>query len=219
MTILVKAPNGTTVEFPDGTNDATISSVMQEHFKADPAPAPDRYQQAAIDEQAALQAAGGNEGAGFTRRLAHGATLGADSTILAAAQTPLEMVKHGTIDPREGYNYAKAREDQIMGDARKNTGALGTAAELLGGGIAGAGLLNGGVTATRFLAPNANVFKRAGTSAIDAAGIGGFSGAMQGNGLEERATNAMKGGATGAVLGGALPLGFAGLTPFFRRKQ
>jgi hypothetical protein len=129
------------------------------------------------------------------------------------------MIKHGTIDPREGYAFAKAREDQVMGDARKNTGALGSAAELLGGGVAGAGLLNGGVTATRFLAPNANVLKRAGASALDSAGIGGFSGSMQGNGLEERATNAARGAAVGAVTGGALPFGFAGLSPFFLRKQ
>ena len=52
----------------------------------------------------------GDEGAGLTRRLAHGATLGADSTVLAGLETPLEMIKRGTFDPREGYNYAKARE-------------------------------------------------------------------------------------------------------------
>ncbi len=182
MTVLVRAPNGQTVEFPEGTNQATINSVMQEHFAAaDVPPAPDKYQQAAIDEQAQLKSmgapgnpggilhqgamglsllgGGGNDGAGFTRRVVHGATLGADSTILAGLQTPLEMIKRGTIDPREAYNYAKAREDQIMGDARENTGALGTAAEVLGGGVAGAGLAKG------------------------------------------------------------LPFGFAGLTPFFRRKQ
>lgn len=174
-------------------------------LKSSGTPKLDKYQQAADDEQAQLKAAGGDEGAGFTRRLAHGATLGADSTILAGLQTPLEMIKHGTFNPAEGYNYAKAREDQIMGDARKNTGALGTATEILGGGVSGVGLANAGVTAARFLAPEAGLLARSGASALDAAGMGAFSGAMEGNGLQERATNALKGGATGAVVGGALP--------------
>lgn len=181
------------------------------------APKTDKYQQAAIDEQADLKAKGIDPGAGLTRRLAHGATLGADSTLLAAAQTPFEMIRQGTFDPREGYNYAKAREDQIMGDARKNTGALGTAAEVLGGGVSGAGLAQGGITASRFLAPEAGLLARSGASAADAAGIGAFSGAMEGNGLAERGMNALKGGLLGGVLGGATPgalsLGGAALSP------
>jgi len=178
---------------------------------------PDKYQQAAIDEQADLKTKGIDPGAGLTRRLAHGATLGADNTILAAATTPLEMLKRGTLNPVEGYNYAKAREDQIMGDARKNTGALGTGAEILGGGVSGAGLASGGITAARFLAPEAGLLARAGASAADAAGIGAFSGAMEGNGLAERGTNALKGGLLGGAIGGALPpalaLGGAALSP------
>jgi hypothetical protein len=42
------------------------------------------------------------------------------------------MVKRG-VGPGEGY--AKAREDQILNDARQNTGALGSATEMLGGGL------------------------------------------------------------------------------------
>jgi hypothetical protein len=45
------------------------------------------------------------------------------------------MIKRGTIDPREGYNYAKAREDLIMNKSRENTGIAGTAVEALGGGV------------------------------------------------------------------------------------
>lgn len=178
--------------------------------------APDQYQQAAIDEQKDLKAKGIDPGAGLTRRLAHGATLGADSTIMAAAMTPLEMFKRG-VGPGEGYNYAKAREDQIMGEARKNTGALGTAAEVLGGGVSGAGLAQGGLTAARFLAPEAGLLARSGASAADAAGIGAFSGAMEGNGLAERGANLLKGGLLGGILGGATPgalaLGGAALSP------
>lgn len=164
------------------------------------APQPDKYQQAAINEDKAV----GGADAGFTRRLAHGATLGADSTLVAAAMTPLEMFKRG-INPKEAYNYAKAREDLIMNKSRESTGALGTAAEVLGGGISGAGLANAGATAGRFLAPEAGLLARSAASAADAAGLGGFSGAMEGNGIGERFNNAMKGAAIGGALGGVTP--------------
>jgi hypothetical protein len=191
--------------------------------KSAAAPPPDKYQQAAIDERKALfpgQDAGGSysnavtSDAGFTRRLVHGATLGADSTILAAMETPLEMLKRRTWSPSEGYNYAKAREDQIMGDARKNTGALGTAAEILGGAVSGEGLANGGATAARFVSPvsrillangQAGIGLRSLLSAGDSAGLGALSGAMEGNGLNERAASVVKGGAFGGALGLATP--------------
>lgn len=172
---------------------------------------PDKYQQAAIDEQKTLKDKGIDEGAGFTRRLAHGATFGADSTLLAAATTPLEMVKRGTIDPREAYAYAKAREDKIMADARENTGLAGTATEALGGVVSGAGLAKAGVTAAHFLAPEAGLLARTGASAADAAAVGGFSGGMEGNGLAERGENALKGAAIGGVVGGGAPAVGAGI--------
>lgn len=192
----------------DAAGDVAAARVLAGEItrlrSASPAKSPDQYQQAALDEAADLKAKGIDQGAGLTRRLAHGATLGADNTILAALLTPFEMFKRG-VGPVEGYNFAKAREDLIMDDARKNTGALGTAAEILGGGVTGAGLARGGVTAARFLAPEAGLLARTGASAADAAAIGGFSGAMEGNGLAERGENALKGAAIGGLLGGALP--------------
>lgn len=175
-------------------------------------PKPDQYQQAALDERAALKP----NDAGYTRRLVHGATLGADSTIAAAAMTPFEMLKRG-VGPGEGYNYAKAREDLIMDQSRKNTGALGTVAEILGGGVSGAGLASGGATFARTLAPEAGLLARSAASAGDATALGAFSGAMEGNGLAERGANALKGGALGLVTGGLLPpvlaIGGAALSP------
>jgi hypothetical protein len=213
MTITVKAPNGATVDFPDDTDSDTINRVMSQNFGSTNK-APDKYQQAAIEERKAIfpdQDAGGSYGnaltsdAGFTRRLAHGATLGADNAILAAMQTPLEMIKRGTFDPREGYNYAKAREDLITGEAQKNTGVVGGAAEALGGAVAGGGLANGGLTAMRFLGPESGLLARSAASAADAGILGGFSGAMEGNGLSDRAENAIKSGLGGLVVGGAAP--------------
>jgi len=213
--IEVELPDGRVVEI--NTTDPAVAAQAAQKFITSAGPKPDKYQQAAIDEQSDLKSKGIDPGAGLTRRLAHGATLGADNTILAAATTPLEMIRRGTLDPREGYNYAKAREDQIMGDARKNTGGLGTAAEVLGGGVTGAGLASGGITAARLLGPEAGLLARSGASAADAAGLGTFSGAMEGNGLAERGANALKGGILGGILGGATPgvlaLGGAALSP------
>jgi hypothetical protein len=168
-------------------------------------PAPDKYQQAAADEKADLKAKGIDEDAGMTRRLAHGATLGADSTILAAMQAPLEAYKH-SVGLGEGYNYAKAREDQIMGDARANTGIAGSAAELLGGGVAGGALARSGITAGRFLAPNAGLLGRTAATAADAGALGGVAGFNEGNGLSDRLSQAGQGALTGAAIGGALPV-------------
>lgn len=208
------------IELPDGrvievnTTNQGEAIIAAKKFLASSEPKPDKYQQAAIDEQANLKAKGIDAGAGYTRRLTHGATLGADSTILAGLQTPLEMFKRG-VGPVEGYNYAKAREDQIMGDSKKNTGLLGTGLEVLSGAGAGMKLAQGGWTAARSLAPDAGIGARSLASGIDAAGIGAFSGAMEGNGLGERATNAIQGGAIGGLLGGATPgaLALAGVIP------
>ena len=192
----------------DAAGDADAARVLASEItrlRGSPASsAPDKYQQAAIDEQKSLKDAGIDPGAGYTRRLAHGATFGADNTVLAALQTPLEMFKRG-VGPGEAYNYAKAREDQIMGDARKNTGALGTALEIGGGVGSGIGLARGGATFGNLLRADAGLGARSLASAGDAAALGGFSGAMEGNGLQERGSNALKGAGLGAVVGGATP--------------
>ncbi|KRQ11942.1 hypothetical protein AOQ73_05915 [Bradyrhizobium pachyrhizi] len=189
------------VDAPD--EKAALSAFSAFNGGKSAAPPPDKYQQAAIDEAKSNPAI--DQGAGFTRRLAHGATLGADSTVLAAAATPFEMIKHGTFSPVEGYNYAKAREDRIMDESRAKTGMLGSAAEMLGGAVTGGGLANAGVTAARALAPEAGLVARSLASAADAGGLGAISGFNEGNGITERLTNAAKGAGTGALVGGLVP--------------
>ncbi|PDT55763.1 hypothetical protein CO678_41995 [Bradyrhizobium diazoefficiens] len=192
------------VELAGALHDRFYSDMPPDQFAEKIGLKPDKYQQAAIDERAALDNPGD---AGLTRRLAHGATLGADNTILAAMQTPLEMIRQGTLDPREGYNYAKAREDLIMNEARKNTGIAGTAAELLGGGVAGVGLARGGLTTGRLLSSaSPGLLGRTATSAADAAALGGVAGFNEGNGLNERVTNAGSGALLGGLVGGAMPI-------------
>jgi len=182
-----EAYGGTATEgVPSGPWDAYRAPSQQGH-PTKVTVTPDKYQQAAQEEDKAI----GGADAGFTRRLAHGATLGADTTVLAGLETPLEMIKRGTLNPAEAYKYAKAREDLIMNKSRENTGLAGTLTEALGGGISAGGLANAGVTAGRYLPQGASLLQRAGASALDAAGIGGVSGAMEGNGLAERGENAV----------------------------
>jgi hypothetical protein len=124
---------------------------------------------------------------------------------MAAALSPLEALKRG-VGLGEGYNYAKAREDQIMGDARANTGYAGTAAELLGSGVAGGALARGGLTTGRFLSANPGLLGRTAATAADSAALGGVAGFNEGNGFQERAANAGQGALVGGAIGGALPV-------------
>jgi hypothetical protein len=192
---------------PEADIDAYISSegVSLDDLKKQAAPTLDKYQQAAVDERNALQAKGIDTGAGLTRRLAQGASFNLADEVLAGLSTPFEMIKRGTLDPREGYNYAKAREDLILDDARKNTGAAGTAAEILGGVGTGLGAARAGLSFANALPANAGLLGRTLASAGDSAVMGGLAGAGEGNSIGERAQNALTGGALGGAVGGVAP--------------
>lgn len=187
----------------------TDPAVLQQLEATEPAPAPvqapDPYQQAAIAESEALRAQGVDPSAGAARLALQGATFNTADEILAAARTPLEMIRRGTWNPAEGYRYAKAQEDLALREGRKSSGTLGTIAELGGGFLSGSGLASAGLTASRLLAPNAGLLARSGAAAADATGMGAVAGAAEGNSLSERANNALFGGGAGAVIGGATP--------------
>jgi hypothetical protein len=197
-------------------SDADLAGALHKKFYADmpredfdkrlglkPAEAPDPYRATARKEIDELKAKGVPvSSGGLTRRIMQGATFNAADEILAGALTPLEMIKRGTINPVEGYRHAKAREDLLMEDARKDTGLAGTIAEVGGGVVSGSGLANAGMTAARWLAPNAGLLARSGAAALDAGAMGAAAGAMEGNGLEERGKNAAQGGLLGGIAGG-----------------
>lgn len=189
-------------ELAGALHDKFYSDMPADQFAEKIGLKPDKYHQAAIDEAADLKAKGIDTPTGYTRRLVHGATLGADSTIIAGLETPLEMIKRG-VGPGEAYSYAKAREDQIMSDARANTGWLGTGAELLGGGVAGGALAPYG--GSRFLSSASGLGGRTLASGADAAALGGLAGFNEGNGLSERLANAGQGALVGGVLGTVAP--------------
>lgn len=177
---------------------------MSEPAQPEAAP-PDQYQQAAIDERAKLSGAGLDTDSGLGRLALQGATFNTADEILAGLQTPLEMIKRGTLDPREAYKYTKAREDLALSEGRKKAGWGGTAAEIGGGVLTGSSLARGGLTTMGLLAPEAGVAARSVASGVDAGIMGGVAGAGEGNTLAERAGNAAIGAGTGLALGGATP--------------
>ncbi|MET0720665.1 MAG: hypothetical protein ABWY64_07500 [Tardiphaga sp.] len=173
-----------------------------------PAAPVDKYRAAALAERDKLVRAGVDTGAGYTQRLGRGATLGWLDEAMAAGTTPLEMIRRGTLDPREGYRYAKAREDLINEDTdRKTAGVLGTGTELLGGLGTGAGVMRAAVpraipfTNRAIPAGVVNWGRGVGTGA----GIGALAGAGEAPDIEGIPKGMMMGGVLGAGVGAVLP--------------
>jgi hypothetical protein len=172
-------------------------------------PQPDKYRQAVRQEIDSLKAKGIPTGSSLQRLMVHGMTMNADDEVLAAFSTPIEMVRRGTWNPAEAYRYAKAREDVLLDDARRENGWLGKAFESAGGIGSGAGLASKGFTAASLLAKNPDLLEKMIASALDGIGLGIIGGALDGNSLSERAENAVRGGVEGLV-GAATPLVRAG---------
>lgn len=195
---------------PDGAKyrvDAPDETSALQSFRkltGTPEKAPDKYQQAAQEENANLKAKGIDTGAGYGRQVLQGMTMGGADEALAGLSTPLEMIKHKTFDPREGYNYAKARENLIMEEARKNNGVLGTAAEIGGGVLTGGAAARAGLTLAR---PGMGVVGRTLAGGAEGAGYGALNGALDGgDSFSDRFSGAGKGAAIGAGVGAGIPV-------------
>lgn len=192
---------------PDDQN-AFVAHITEQHASGKKSGLPgaasvDKYQQAAQQELAQMKKAGLGE-SGYGQRLLHGMTFGGSDEALAALETPISMYQHGTLDPREGYKYAKAFQNERLNQARKDTGALGTAAEIGGGLLTGGAAAKGGMT---FMRPGQGIFGRALAGAGEGAAYGGLTGGLEGEGgLAERAKSAAGGAAAGAAIGGSIPL-------------
>ncbi len=166
----------------------------------------DKYQLAALEEYNAGKAAGspvdGMAGGSLARKVLQGATFGGADEVTAALLTPFEMIKRGTLDPREGYNYAKAAENLHLQQATDKTGALGTAAEIAGGIGSGTGLANAGATLVK---AGQGFLPRVGAMMGEGTAYGGLTGALSEDGTD-RLGGAAKGAALGAGVGAAIPL-------------
>jgi hypothetical protein len=162
----------------------------------------DEYKKEAQAEYQRLKAQGVPVEPSLSRRLAHGLTMGASDEILAAAQTPLEMIRRGTMSPAEGYRSAKAWQDVQLEEARKNQGVAGHIAEVAGGVGTGIGAARAGLTLVR---PGAGVAGRVGALSTEGAVYGGTQGFLDAPD-GERLQNAGSGAALGAGVGAALPV-------------
>jgi hypothetical protein len=196
-------------------SDADLAGALHKKFYADmpredfdkrlglkPAEAPDPYRETARKELDELKAKGVPMSSPTQRRIAQSVSFNTADELLAGFSTPLEMIKRRTFNPAEGYRHAKAREDLILEDARKETGLAGTIAEIGGGVVSGSALANAGMTAARWLPQGAGLLKRTGAAALDAGAMGAVAGAAEGNSLEERGKNAAQGGLLGGIAGG-----------------
>jgi hypothetical protein len=174
------------------------------------APPLDKYQQAAKETYDRSMAAGAPQ-PGYADRAALGAGLGWTDEFVAAGTTPIEMYRHGTWDPREGYNYAKALSDQYAAKTKENTkGFWGGAAELAGGLSTGAGVFGGPKAAAVPMVEDASKGAKTaynyGSNILKGAGFGAVAGAGEGNTAEERIAHAKMGGVLGGGAAAALPL-------------
>lgn len=130
-----------------------------------------------------------------------GSTFGWGDEIAAAALTPIEMVRQGTMNPVEAYRYAKAREDIMQEEAKKATGLAGFVAELAGGAGTGGKLAEGGLS---LIKAGQSALPRIGAAMAEGGLYGGVSGAGDAKSLSDVPIEALKGGAIGAGAGGAL---------------
>lgn len=169
-------------------------------------PEPDKYRAAAIEERDKLAKAGVDTSAGLPRIGLQGATFNTADEVLAGLTTPLEMIGNKTWNPAEGYRYAKAKQDLSLEEGRKKAGWAGTAADIAGGVMTGSGLGKAGLSVAGRLAPEAGLLARSLAGGVDAAAMGGISGAAEGNSLDERTANAAQGGLIGFGLGAAAPV-------------
>jgi hypothetical protein len=194
--------------------ERTLSSLVT----GDALPKPDKYMQAAIAQRDRLLNAGASLPEGYTRRLMSGPLLGWSDELMAGASTPLEMARHGTWDPREGYAYGKARETLADQATREKTGYLGDAAETLGAlATLPSNFMAKGVSAALGGArQGAGWAARAIPNMLGYGAESGVLGAVQGAGqaptVQEMPAAATRGGVTGAALGA--PFGaFANVVP------
>jgi len=214
--IEAEGPDGVVHEFPEGTEEKVIRSVLAKHYGWDGATpnsvgpkeiqTSDKYRAAAVQKADKLDKMGLMD-AGVGQRLFQGMTLGAGDEAQAILDTPIAMIEQGTFNPIEGYKYSKEFQNERLNRSKKNTGFAGDVAELAGGIATGANAARNGLT---FLKQGQNLGGRMLSAAKEGAAYGGITGAATNEG-EDRISGAAKGAAIGAGVGAAIPAVGAGL--------
>jgi|688.fasta_scaffold97185_2 hypothetical protein len=166
----------------------------------------DQYHQAARSYLDANPNARPSFNASLANKVGQGVTFGwADE-----AAAGLSALRDKARDPfgrplSEYYSLEKAMQDELLKDASKRTGAVGTGAEVLGGLASGLGLAKGGATLLR---EGQGLAARIGAGAVEGAGYGAVQGAGSTEG--DKAKGAIGGAVGGAAIGAGLPLLAAG---------
>jgi len=214
---------------PDMTNPAEVPITTPPPAPPEP---PDKYMQDAIARRDALLRKGVPLAEGYADRAARGFTLGLEDEALAGMSVPLEMYRHGTLNPAEAYRYGKAAQTLRNQKIDENTAGFGgAAAELLGGlSSAGSALSNAGPQAiTAFKAiPQLGLgakqipagVAKASEHFLKGSALGGVLGFGEGEGLQDSAEKAVTYAPALGVVGAALPKAIEyGVKPVARALQ
>lgn len=194
--IEIEAPDGTIVEFPAGTDNATIERAMRQAYGG---PAQAEAPVNAVDQAKSnrdkmygdglLGKIGKSIGAA-SDMVGSGLTFGFDDEISAGLSTGFGFLGD--------YGEAQKRFQARKQATREQNPVASTIGELAGGLTTGGTLAKGGLTlAGRFLP----VVGRTGAAALEGAAYGGIYGAGEAN-QGERLQGAGTGAAVGAVTGG-----------------
>lgn len=124
--------------------------------------------------------------------------------LTAAIQTPFRMIGDGQ-GPVDAFNSGREAFNRSLRKAEQDHPVLATGAEIVGALATGTGLARAGMLASTKLPKLSGIRQRVVAGAKDGAIAGGLYGAGDGEGLDDRAINAVVGGATGGTIGGALP--------------
>lgn len=166
------------------------------------APAEANKYEAAAKKKADTQSKLGLLDAGVGQRILQGMTFGGADEPLAVLETPMAMLENKTINPVEGYNYAKAYQNEKLRRSKENTGIAGDVAELAGGVLSGGNIARGGATLVR---EGQALLPRIAAMGTEGAGYGATTGALSGED-SGRLSGAATGGAVGGLLGAGIPV-------------
>lgn len=162
----------------------------------------DANHQAARDYLTAHPEAQPGFGSSMLNKIGQGATLGWADEGAAALRALYDKMRHPLAKAlSEYYGLEKAMQDELLKDASKKTGWLGTAAEVAGGLGTGLGAARQGMTLMR---AGQSLPASIGAGAVEGAGYGAVTGAGTTEG--DRAKGAMGGALLGAGVGAGLPL-------------
>lgn len=191
MITVTHAGTGATIDFPDGTDQATINDVMTKNFGGGDAPA--KPEAAPVTANSVVRAAAtGIPGGGLLNKLD-----AATNAALAPALNPLFSDKDQLKEPTFGerYRHSLADQNKMDADFAKEHPVVDTAAQLAGGTAA----LGGAALASPAVASAMGMTGKLIPAAVKGAASGAVIGA--GDALTRDGADPTKGAEVGALTG------------------